>query len=587
MHPGLYLPSREMFFISLDSTYLINKPAKPAALRLSPRKSRQSIESVTRRIARAGKSYQKIELAGTGGLALSLMAVPRAVTWNTIYDSRWTGITTQISRDWGADWNGSYNFPWDQFFMGYLANTVDAALSLANFNAILASKTPDGFLPNYYASFGVKAFDRSQPPVGAYLVWKTYCLKKDIAILAETYDGLKRWHNWWFTVRDPRNTGLLSWGSNAKPDYDFPHLKKYNPSQQNEHICALYEAGMDNFPVMNKLKFDKKAQTLAGHCVALNSLYTMDCEALAMMAEELGNIRDAKKYQREAAGVKARMRDRLYDTKSRMFCLRAWNGRWIRDVSIINFYPLSAGVATQEQAEYMVNTIMRDPKKFWGEFVLSVTALDYPASSNNDYWAGRIWPPTNFIVYDCLKRYGFDATAAEFARKSLQMFENGWLKANMFCENYNMFTGAGDDVWNSSTGYGWGALLANLALQELIDVEGWHRVLRIGTLSQQHWGIKRYSLGSDVFSIESAYDGLKVKRNGSLWIETTTPVVLRFASFAGKPLLLELKADRPGTIVIHGNKPGEPITLNTCGKTYRLKTGKNDNVVFHYDTCRA
>jgi hypothetical protein len=587
MHPGLYLPSSEMFFISMDSSYLVNKPAKRAALRISSRKSPQTVDSIARRIARAGKLYEKIELAGRGELAPALMAVPRSVTWNTIYDSRWTGVATQISRDWGADWNGSYNFPWDQFFMGYLANTVDASLSLANFKAILASATPEGFLPNYYASFGVRAFDRSQPPVGAYLVWKTYCLKKDISILRETYDGLKRWHDWWFTARDPRKTGLLSWGSNVKPEYDYPHLKKYNPYQQNEHICALYEAGMDNFPVMQKLKFDKKAQTLAGNCVALNSLYTMDCEALAMMAEELGIIRDAKKYQREAAAMKSRMRDRLYDKKSRMFYLRAWNGTWIRDVSIISFYPLSAGAATQEQAEYMVNTIMRDPKKFWGEFVMSVTALDYPASSENDYWAGRIWPPTNFIVYEGLKRYGFDETAAEFAQKSIKMFENGWLKGNMFCENYNMFTGAGDDVWNSSTGYGWGALLANLALQELIDVEGWHRVLRIGTLSQKTWGVKRYCLGDDMFSIESAKTGLKVKRNGSIWIETTTPVVLRFASFARNPLQLELNAVLPGTIIIHGKKPGESITLNTNGSTYTLKTGKNGNAVFHYENNHA
>jgi hypothetical protein len=215
---------------------------------------------------------------------------------------------------------------------------------------------------------------------------------------------------------------------------------------------------------------------------------------------------------------------------------------------------------------------------------MSVTALDYPASGKNDYWAGRIWPPTNFIVYEGLKRYGFDSTAAEFAQKSLHMFENGWLKANMFCENYNMNTGAGDDVWNSSTGYGWGALLANCSLQELIDVEGWQRVLRIGTQSQQHWGVKRYSVGNDVFGIESKYDGLTVQRNGKVWLKTTSPVVLRFAHLGQKPLQFNLKADRPGTCEIRGNKPGERITIVSCGKKHIMKSGKNGTVVFSYDT---
>lgn len=401
-HPGLQRPEDALFFIPMDTPYLFSEACAPCALRIGPRTRPTTQAAITARINAAAKRYAARELAGEGSLQRTLMAIPRAVTWNTIYDQRWTGLTTQISRDWGADWLGSYNFPWDQCFLGYLATSVGTDVARANFRAILAAATPEGFPPNYYASFGIKSFDRSQPPVGAYLAWKSYGLTRDRRLLEESYPALARWHAWWFTARDPRRTGLLSWGSNPTPQYQFPHLKVYNPTQQDAHICALYEAGMDNFPVMNDLPFDPQGHTLAGHCVALNSLYTMDAEALAAIAQTLGKTKDAAAYAREAAAMKRRMRQRLFDEATGMFCLRAWDDRWIRDWSAINFYALTAGAATPAEARHIVANYLLNPELFWGDYVISVTALNYPASKNNDYWAGRIWPPVNFIVYEGL-----------------------------------------------------------------------------------------------------------------------------------------------------------------------------------------
>lgn len=570
-HPGFATPEQEMFFVSLDYPYLIGAQQKTGTLHISRRTHRYTQAQIIKRLERAGKKYAHDEIAGTGTLDKTLMAIPRAVTWNTIFDARWTGVATQISRDWGADWNGSYNFPWDQFFMGYLAHTVAPELSNANFKAILASATKDGFLPNYYASFGIRAFDRSQPPIGAYLVWKTYCITGDKRILEDTYDGLKRWHDWWFTARDPRKTGLLAWGSNDEPEYEFPHIERYNPSVKNEHICALYEAGMDNFPVMNELSFDKKDHTLTGHCIGLNSLYIMDCEALGNIAAEMEKPTDAKKYSDEADTMRARVQKRLYDKKTGLFCLRAWGGKWIREPSVLNFYPLAAGIATPEQAEHAVRAYLTNHDYFWGEYVVSVTALNNPSTDNNDYWAGRIWPPTNFIVYEGLKRYTFDSVAAEFAEKSLNLFENGWLASNQFCENYNVHSGKGNDVWNSNTGYGWGALLPNFALQELIDIEPWNRTLRIGTRSQQSWGVKKYCISENEYRITSSYNGLDIHKDGKKWVKTTSPVVLRITPHTDMPTHISISADRSGELKMYNLKPGIEITLHTGGEKQSVR----------------
>ncbi|MCX7847812.1 MAG: trehalase family glycosidase [bacterium] len=580
---NLHRPEEVLFFISVDYVYLINTPGEPCALHVGARRCRGRWPTLLRRIARAKECYAREELCGEDGLARALMAIPRAVTWNTIYDARWTGLTTQISRDWGVDWNGSYNFPWDQCFLGYLAHTVSVELSRANFRAILASATEEGFLPNYYTSFGVKAFDRSQPPIGGYLVWKTALLTGDQTLVKECYPALARWHAWWRRARDPQGSGLLAWGSNPTPVYEFPHLKLYNPVQQHEHICALYEAGMDNFPVMNQVPFDKRAHTLAADCVALNSLYVLDCEALAWMAAQVGDTHAAQRYRREAAAHAQRMRARLYDPRSGLYCIRCWDGRFIRDVSAINFYPLAAGVPTEEQAHAMVARYLLDPELFWGEYVLSVTALNYPASKNNNYWAGRIWPPTNFIIYEGLKRYGLDEVAAAFATKSYRMFEKNWAKANLICENYHMLTGEGGDVWNSDTGYAWGALLAMCALQELIDVEPWSDHLRVGTRSQQSWGVVRYRVGDDTYRVRSAYDGLQVWRNGMLWLCSTSPVVVRCPRGADTPGRVFLSADRPGTLRMYGARPGARILVQCGAHAVICKVDERGVAVLPYD----
>lgn len=571
IHPGFSTPDDEMFFVSIDVPYVLAPQGKPASLHINTRAQRYTHAQIQKRLATARAAYEKEELTGTGALDQTLMAVPRSVTWNTIYDARWTGVATQISRDWGADWNGSYNFPWDQFFMGYLAHTVSPALSKANFMAILASATKEGFLPNYYASFGVRAFDRSQPPIGAYLVWKTYGLTHEKALLEDTYAGLKKWHDWWFTARDPNKTGLLSWGSNNTPEYEFPHLDRYNPSQKNEHICALYEAGMDNFPVMNHLSFDKKKQTLTGHCIGLNSLYTMDCEALGRIADVLGKTADAKKYAQEADAMRERARARLYDKETGLYHLRAWNGTWIREPNVLNFYALAAGIPTPEQARTAVEKYLTNEEYFWGEFVISVTAKNNPSTHNNDYWAGRIWPPTNFIVYEGLKRYKYDDVAAEFALKSLRCFEKGWLSAHQFCENYNLYTGEGSDVWNSSTGYGWGALMPNFALQELIDIEPWSGKLRLGTRSQQEWGVKAYTAEKINYRVESSYDGLTVWREGKKWLTTTSPAVVRITPRTGAPQEIHISADRDGTLQINGMPRGAEVTAHTGRETRTVR----------------
>ena len=98
---------------------------------------------------------------------------------------------------------------------------------------------------------------------------------------------------------------------------------------------------------------------------------------------------------------------------------------------------------------------------------------DDPACRDNVYWRGRIWPPLNFLVYQGLRRYGFDAEASAVARRSYEMFARPWREARFCAENYGAQDGAITDQPDTDTFYGWGALMPAMAVAEVCDVSPW------------------------------------------------------------------------------------------------------------------
>ena len=146
-----------------------------------------------------------------------------------------------------------------------------------------------------------------------------------------------------------------------------------------------------------------------------------------------------------------------------------------------------ANVCSEEQARRMVNEHLLNESEFWGEYVIPSVSRNDPAYNDyrdgeiNNYWRGRIWGPTNFLVSEGLKRCGFYREAHLFAKRSINVFRKEWEEYSHIHENYDADTGEGCDVYNSDVFYHFGALLAYLGVQELIDVEPWGGI-RFGNL---------------------------------------------------------------------------------------------------------
>jgi hypothetical protein len=118
------------------------------------------------------------------------------------------------------------------------------------------------------------------------------------------------------------------------------------------------------------------------------------------------------------------------------------------------FYPLISGAPDAARAKRMLQAL-QDPKRFQGDYVLPTISRDDPAFPQQDYWRGKVWGPTNYLVWLGLQRYAEPALLADMAGKSGKLFMRNWT-ANARChENYLCDgTGSGDPH------YTWGALLA-------------------------------------------------------------------------------------------------------------------------------
>jgi neutral trehalase len=379
-------------------------------------------------------------------------AMQTILAWNVIYDPEKDRMITPVSRMWNTGWNGYVLFCWDNYFASYMYSVISRPHALANAIEITDEITENGFIPNFAAAGDIKSRDRSQPPVGSMMVKEIYRAYPEKWFLTEVFDKLLAWNRWWPEHRDDK--GLLCWGSD--PYIMVPNQK--TTYEMNNIQAAKYESGLDNSPMYDGVKFNTVSHRMELADVGLTSLYIADCRALADIALELGKKDIAGELTGRAEKYSVSLR-KLWNGDEGIFLNRyTETGELSHRISPTNFYPLIAQVATQAQAEVMMEKNFYNPDKFWGEWILPSIARRDTGYKDNEYWRGRIWAPMNFLVYLGLCNYDLPAASKDLSEKSMKLLMNEWLTKHHVHENYNAETGDGDDVQSSNAYYHWGAL---------------------------------------------------------------------------------------------------------------------------------
>jgi putative isomerase len=384
-------------------------------------------------------------------------AVRDIIAWNTLWDRDNHRPTTVLTRNWlTAKFSGWGVWLNDMFFHALLAALAgDFPIARANLEAALEYQSPEGNLACLRT--GTQEWiDRAQAPIGAYVLWRIFEMTGDRALLAEHFPTLLRAHRWWLAKRDGNGDGLIEYGSSATGTGAFVHTKQ----------GAMDESFMDNAPIFDAAGFDTETHTLTMAEPGLNSLVSLDAQCLARIASVLEDAVAADELRATAARLNERISAMLWDAGRQVFAGRHWSGEFEPSLSVTCFYPLLAGAATATQASALIEGHLLDPAKFWGERVLPSSAHDDPASADNVYWRGRIWPPHLFLVWEGLRRHGRADLAREVADRAWRMFETGWTEARFCRENFHRADAAGDDSPDADRFYGWGALIPAMRMLE-------------------------------------------------------------------------------------------------------------------------
>ena len=548
-----------------------------------------TFEEAARRLDDERKRYQATALRGMGWLDEAAAGMTRGLHWNTIWEPVKRRICTPVSRDWCRvpGWGGYVLFDWDTFFAAMMSGLEDPSLAEANVRAILQEITPAGFVPNF-GSARATSQDRSQPPVGSYVVLKLASSRSLVRapqwlnLLSEVYPALLRWHRWWMPHRDGNGDGLLEWGSTPTGE---------NPGWEAGTLrAAMYESGLDNSPMYDSVVFNQTTHTMELVDVGLNALYALDAWALAQIAAILGLEADASALTDEYQQMGERINSVLWNEAAGIYQNKSWDGRFSPSLSPTNFYPLLAGIVPLQRARRMVDEHLLNSGEFWGGFVLPSISRGDPGyrsserrreglqSAVNDYWRGRIWGPMNFLVCEGLRRYGFDLEALALSQKSLDLFLGEWRGESHVHENYDDISGDGDNAPNSDPVYHWGGLLAYLGIQELADFEPW-KGWRFGNLGEGVSAIKGIRLVEGELAVAVSPAGLRLSLNDLPVLTTDQPVILRGVEVEPAKLSGELVTGGPEVeLTLYGFKPGQSISIR-AGQTRRVSVANPEGQV--------
>jgi putative isomerase len=398
----------------------------------------------------------------TGRHAGALDAIRDVMAWNTVWDEINQRPYTSISRNWNLSKFGGYGV-WlnDQQYAALMTGMLDPEMGRENLVATLAAATPDGNLACLVAANDAWV-DRSQPPIGSFVVWLMYLRSRSRPLLELAYDTLARNHAWWWRRRDPLGRGLVSFGTSDVGEGLY----------KGTSFGARNESAMDNAPIHDEAVYDPETRTLASEDVGLNSLLALDAEMLALIAAELGRA-EGLAFAATAEQMRARIRDALWDPRRRIFANRLRSGRFVRTIGPTSFYPMIAGAVTPEQVKALM-AHLNDPARFGGEPRIPSVSRDDPASKDNTYWRGRIWPTFNYLVWQGLRRCGQETAARVLADQSFALFRRSWEGRRLCPENFNAITGEPLDQPDTEGFYSWGALMAMLGVVRIMDIGPWH-----------------------------------------------------------------------------------------------------------------
>lgn len=391
----------------------------------------------------------------------------------------------------GGRFNEMYG--WDSFFiqMGLLRDgQISLAKNLAD-NALYEVRYYGKVLNanrTYYLT-------RSQPPFLAAMVLAVYRRTRDRQWLENSLPALEQYYSFWtapphftpetglaryFDTGSGPSPEVLSSEKNADGVDDYDLIRDYYRTHQvtDYDVSEYYDRVHDRLtPLfykgdrsMRESGFDPSNRfgpfsVDIIHCnsVCLNSL-------LCLMETQIGEIRvllghPEGVWKQRAIERAARINELMWDATAGLYFDYEFVHRRRRSYPFLTtFYPLLAGIATQEQAAAVVGNLPRFERP---------GGLQTSEVRSGDQWDAPFgWAPLQWIAVEGLRRYGYNSDANRITDAFLSMVVQEYRKTGDLEEKYDVVQRSADvaaglhyGYHSNEAGFGW----TNAAFTALLD----------------------------------------------------------------------------------------------------------------------
>jgi len=321
---------------------------------------------------------------------------------------------------------------WDSALHALAFRHVDADLARNQIRAILAEQLPNGMLPDAIYDEGVITeithpitAQVTKPPILAWAALKLHEMDPDLDFLKEIYVPLVRLNQWWFTMNDDDNDGLVQ--------YNHP-----------------YSSGADDNPLWY--------QGMPVESPDINTYLCVQMGSLAVMAEKLGMDDEGRMWRRRAASIVRRMIEDMWDEEQGIF-QTLYEEKPVPVLTPFALYPIWTGQLPNEIRNRLI-AHLTNPDEFWGEYVIPTVARNDPHYNPEKMWCGPVWVNVNYFFIEALNLIGETALANELREKTLDLV----MKHPSIYEYYNADTG--DPPKTAADVFGWtAAVFIDLAIQ--------------------------------------------------------------------------------------------------------------------------
>lgn len=287
---------------------------------------------------------------------------------------------------------------WDSCFMTlfsrYSNNTVSAMNNLDNLYRL---QRDDGYMSMAYRikteepAYG----ERINPPLFAWVEWEYFLVTGDDTRLERVL---------------PRLVGLYDWIKNNR--------RRVNELYWFEDSGS---SGMDNSPRSGYLSEDMDGSDVCFIDLACQQALSAIC--ISKIARYLGRSETGSRFETEHEALKRIINDMHWCERTGFYFdvfarnEKGLHNNFLNHKTVAGFWPIISEIANERQVNRLIGHLS-DPDEFMTPHLVPVLSKDDPNyEASGCYWRGSVWPPTNYMIVNGLKKRNRFFLAREIALK--------------------------------------------------------------------------------------------------------------------------------------------------------------------------